>query len=130
MDESKDRQRDEFISSFNTRIRLGLARENIYTTEQLIEKTAIDLLHFQNLGLVSVSTIVLELEKIGLKLKQDSEEKSGVYIPKYLNIHFYMDQQKEEEIKIRTVKKLPSMMRKVKTILSSKKKEEKNAELV
>lgn len=130
MENNKDYQRDEFISSFNTRIKLGLARQNIYTTEQLIEKTAIDLLHFPNLGLISVSNIVLELEKIGLKLKQSLEEKSAVYIPKKLNINLYMNEQKQKEFEITKVKKIPSMMRKVKTILSNKKKEEKYAELV
>lgn len=71
-------EQDKLISSFESRITNSLKRNDIYTTEQLLEKTEIDLVHFTNMGWVSVDKIVKALKQEGLQLRFDPDQVSRV----------------------------------------------------
>lgn len=58
----------QIFDSFNGRIRNGLKRGGIYTLEDLLGKTEIDLLHITHIGYRSTATIKKVLKKHGLKL--------------------------------------------------------------
>lgn len=73
---------DELISSFNNRIQNSLHRHGVFTTEQLLQKSKIDLLEFSNIGLVSVDEIIAALKKRGLSLREAPEQTTKIYIQK------------------------------------------------
>lgn len=75
---NNEKQQDKLISSFESRITNSLKRNNIYTTEQLLEKTEIDLVHFTNLGWGSVDKIVKRLKQEGLELRFEPNQHSAV----------------------------------------------------
>lgn len=71
---------EQIFDSFNGRIKNSLGRNGIHTTEQLLTKTEIDLLHFSNMGLRSVEEIVKTLKKHGLALDYIPNQYSAVYV--------------------------------------------------
>ena len=77
MDSNKS---EEIFGSFNNRIRNSLNRRGIYTVDELLTKTEIDLLHFTNMGVHSVEQIVKTLKKHGLQLHYIPNQFSAVYV--------------------------------------------------
>jgi DNA-directed RNA polymerase alpha subunit len=71
-------ERDEFISSFENRIQNALGRQGVFTKEQLLTRTEIDLSEFTNLGWTSIEKIVKALKREGLQLGFDPNQKSKV----------------------------------------------------
>ena len=73
--QAPEKQYDELISSFDSRTKNALKRHGVFTTEELLTKSEIDLGYYSNLGWYSIDKIKKALKKKGLKLRFDPNQK-------------------------------------------------------
>ena len=71
---------DPIISSMTPKVQRRLGYIGVFTTEQLVQKTEIDLLSISSFGYSSLDNVVKTLKKHGLKLRFDPNQPTG-YIP-------------------------------------------------
>lgn len=62
---------DNFIESFETRIKNSFKRHGVFSIEQLLEKTEEDILDFSWIGIRSLEKIKIALDAKGFYLKKE-----------------------------------------------------------